>query len=729
MEGLACDKFVDDLDAAFKAIRTSADEKMSSMNDLEFRIIELRGRGWTLDEPLLFTVGPTETHSRRSTAAILDRIQTSIADILRRNAISVRMTAYKRGHFILDKTLVAREPLDPLESKKRRQQPKTSKEQVLERLVTRIRKDIEIMCVDTCSLEDNVLIPVGTAPRCLPVYEDGVMDTLVSPSRASGEFPAEPDNGTSPAVDSETQRVRADGSSLPPPRTSPPPIPQRPSTDQESLAIFAPLDTPIEVLPNIEDPASKNGVVYEGGHPSGYLPKGRTPWPKLDTGVSGGSGGPSSAHTAPSLVFADFSTPRSSHEVSPNTRATSLDIQGVFCSPAGGDATVEEGGKGGKGGRSSRPSSLWKIKLSSLGRRSNRSISKGPSPLHQGHTAASSDGNLVDMSDKKEAEGAGCSNEKEGDRLDTSMPNPKSNHAPIAEPTYTEKAVSPAPTPGPTPVPRSGSKPHDTAAPSTTIAGSQVPTIVEPEIEAETAASVKFLPDDSVSDYEAALRSLETNDFSQSRLDFDFSSPSVFSPTDSPADNRSPSKDTPTPLPSLSPLLSALRSTSTRGNNTKTTTKPTTTQPTTPTKAPAANPKKTTSKSTESGRSPLDVLLRRQHSPSASSSSSPSAPSSSSSPAPPPPPPEHRLTQRGSFGSAGYLGFHDQRFVQLSLRRALVPAAAAGAGVGGSVSAPTSPSKALLGMGGGKIGNIFRAAGGGSPFSSDAGPRRPRTVR
>ena len=221
MEGLACDKFVDDLQATFKSIRTSADDKMNSMNDLEFRIIELRGRGWTLDEPLLFTVGPAETHSRRSTGAILDRIQTSIADILRRNAISVRMTAYKRGHFVLDKTLVAREPLDPLDGKKRRQQPKTSKEQVLERLIARVRKDIEIMCADTCTLEDNVFIPVGTAPRCLPAYEDGAMDTLVSPSRASGEFPPEPDSETRPAADAAVQRTRGEESSMPPPNTSP----------------------------------------------------------------------------------------------------------------------------------------------------------------------------------------------------------------------------------------------------------------------------------------------------------------------------------------------------------------------------------------------------------------------------------------------------------------------------------------------------------------------------
>ena len=517
-------------------------------------------------------------------------------------------------------------------------------------------------------------------------------------------------------------------------------------------------------MPNIDDPASKRSTGDDSLHPGPYLPKGRTPWPKLDTDVGGGDGGPSSAQTAPSLVFADLPTPRSSHEVSPHARATSLDIQGVFSSPAGRDSSEEEGGRGGgKFGKSSRPSSLWKIKLSSLGRRSNKSISKNPSPLQQGQTAASSDANLAEAPEKKAYQDNSSFSEKEGvNRLDTSTPNPKSNTAPVSHDVFTEKMAYPAPTPGPTPAPvlkrKPTPKPNDSGATATITDVSQIPSFTIPEINVETAASVRALPDDSVSDYEAALRSLETNEFSQSRLDFDFSSPSVASPVNSPVDKGSPSKDSPAPHTSMSPLLAALRSTPIRRKDTKATTekqeqqqtksKKSTTTPTTPTKVPeaktaaaatAANTKKSASKSAEQpSRSPLEYLLRRQHSPAASSSS----PSSSSSPAPPsppqPPPVEDRLTQRRSFGSAGILGFSDPRFVQLSMRRALMPGAVTGAmagagavaGARGSVSAPTSPSKALLGMGGGKIGNIFRAAGGGSnPFSSDAGSRRPRTVR
>ena len=98
--------------------------------------------------------------------------------------------------------------------------------------------------------------------------------------------------------------------------------------------------------------------------------------------------------------------------------------------------------------------------------------------------------------------------------------------------------------------------------------------------------------------------------------------------------------------------------------------------------------------SVRSGVSGLDLLIR---------------PSSSSTP--------DRLTQRRSFGSAGYLGLHDQRTVELSLRRALV--------FGGSP--PTSPSKTLVGIGSG-IGGVG-GGNGGILLGADEETRRPRTAR
>ncbi|RYO80183.1 hypothetical protein DL766_001290 [Monosporascus sp. MC13-8B] len=175
--GQDCESFTKGLEQAFIRIRNDADGKVSRLNDLEFRIIELRGRGWALQEPLLFTIGPTSTHSRRSIEAILDRMQTSVTDILRRNAMTVRMTAHKRGHFIIDKTLVAREPLDKADDKKKNSQ--NTKEETLDRLRTRIEKDIEMICLDTLSLgdsEEGDEVANGLAPKCLPAGQDEAPD-------------------------------------------------------------------------------------------------------------------------------------------------------------------------------------------------------------------------------------------------------------------------------------------------------------------------------------------------------------------------------------------------------------------------------------------------------------------------------------------------------------------------------------------------------------------------
>ncbi|CAJ2501753.1 Uu.00g046060.m01.CDS01 [Anthostomella pinea] len=148
-----CVEFLTKMRSALVQVRDSADETLSRVNDIEFRITELRGHGWALnrDEPLLFTLDPTNSYSRRSTEAFLDRVQTGVADMLKGNAIAVRMTAHKRGHFILDKTLVAREPLDTPGKKS----PRKSKAYVLDRLRQRIQRDIDTICRDTLSINDR----------------------------------------------------------------------------------------------------------------------------------------------------------------------------------------------------------------------------------------------------------------------------------------------------------------------------------------------------------------------------------------------------------------------------------------------------------------------------------------------------------------------------------------------------------------------------------------------
>jgi hypothetical protein len=177
-----CIEFIERARAAIAQVCRETDISISKMNDFDFYIIELRGRGWIIDQPLAFTLGPEMTLSRRTIEALLDRLQTGVADILRGNAIAVRMTARKRGHSILDKTLVAREPVEKLGSK--RKSPEKSKAYVLDRLKQRIESDIEMLCKDTCAIvHRDTETKVDSATNAVPTGYIPSMDTTLASSR------------------------------------------------------------------------------------------------------------------------------------------------------------------------------------------------------------------------------------------------------------------------------------------------------------------------------------------------------------------------------------------------------------------------------------------------------------------------------------------------------------------------------------------------------------------
>ncbi|KAI0818382.1 hypothetical protein GGR55DRAFT_73018 [Xylaria sp. FL0064] len=148
--GTDCLEFVKRTKAAIEQVVAQSDESISQKNDFEFYIVELRGRGWMMDEALAFTLGPESCLCQRTVASLLDRLQTGVGDVLRGNALSVRMTARKRGHFILHKTLVARDSLEK-PGRKRKSSEKTQ-EYVVDRLKQRIERDIEMVCKDTCAI-------------------------------------------------------------------------------------------------------------------------------------------------------------------------------------------------------------------------------------------------------------------------------------------------------------------------------------------------------------------------------------------------------------------------------------------------------------------------------------------------------------------------------------------------------------------------------------------------
>lgn len=152
--GQDCDDFVREIQARLNQFRDRTDEKVGKLHDFDFRIAELTGHGWHEKNCARFIINGTCGHSRRSIQALLDRIRTGVSDILRGQDVAIRMIAYKRGHLVLDKALIARDHqsipgVDSL--------PNLAKNQLqnlLGELKTRIQHDIDLICKDTCSIDD-----------------------------------------------------------------------------------------------------------------------------------------------------------------------------------------------------------------------------------------------------------------------------------------------------------------------------------------------------------------------------------------------------------------------------------------------------------------------------------------------------------------------------------------------------------------------------------------------
>lgn len=151
--GQDCDEFLHKVQARLIQFRDQTDKKMEKLNDFDFRIAELTGHGWREKNCARFIIDGERNHSRRSTQALLDRIRTGVSDILRGNDVAIRMIAYKRGHLVLDKALIARDH----QSTPGLRYPSVAQHQqhsLVRELKTRIQDDINMVCMDTCNIDD-----------------------------------------------------------------------------------------------------------------------------------------------------------------------------------------------------------------------------------------------------------------------------------------------------------------------------------------------------------------------------------------------------------------------------------------------------------------------------------------------------------------------------------------------------------------------------------------------
>ena len=147
-----CLQFLTEIERHLHNARDLVDAKISRMNDFEFRIVQLQGVDWSTNNVTPICLGSEASYSRRTIEAALSRIQTGIGDVIRSQDIAIHFAAYKRGHLLVDKALVARRKSG--RTKERFGSAEEEKSTFLSRLRIRIQKDLDLVCKDTCSLDE-----------------------------------------------------------------------------------------------------------------------------------------------------------------------------------------------------------------------------------------------------------------------------------------------------------------------------------------------------------------------------------------------------------------------------------------------------------------------------------------------------------------------------------------------------------------------------------------------
>ncbi|KAI1459050.1 hypothetical protein F4805DRAFT_473715 [Annulohypoxylon moriforme] len=687
-----CLTFVNKVENALGHVRDATDDTINRMNDLEFRITELRGHGWSLDEPLIFILDSSKYFPQRDVEAVLDRIQAGIADILRGNAISVRMTAHKRGHFILDKTFVAREPFEPTEKKKAKQSRK-SKAYVLDRLQQRVDRDIAMICKDTITL-DEVEEETGTVQTEVGVLEqspthDADISTSVSgpettesisrvPTEQHEDSPCENPNQETSAATSISEGMAEDYNlackaanpdapeehelSVPPsPTRCRPSIPARKSSSA-SAAIFIPETgaRAFPLVPGLDSYVESEGAVLDSD------PEEKTPQAMFDEPVGDNvlhqpatrisrpntaneatvsqekepaatnSGEepayePSIASSTPSLVFGCGSSPDSSLLITPKHHRHNPDVD--YTKNIAVDSDDDEARDSGidvhQGFGKTQPFPSPTL------RHAKPAIS---SPLRVSQTVQEQSPLTVPtISHAPSKSTIELADQTFGQGTSTAPSVTQVHHASTTEINTDDVFTSEPPSP---------SKPQTSSQSPKEESGESSPSS-EPELP-NVASRLNTEESENENEIENEFQESTTNSFAQSKPDFMFSSPPAVS-----SPSHSESGDSP---PNPNPIL-----TPSSGSDSG------------PNSLPVLSLNTDPLPKTEPPRLQIDM------SPDPSEADIDSDAELS--------PPSRPLTQRSSFGSAGVLGFHEQMFGSLSLRTALMrsrPGSSGGFSSGGS---------------------------------------------
>ncbi|KAH6998087.1 hypothetical protein BKA56DRAFT_470829 [Ilyonectria sp. MPI-CAGE-AT-0026] len=153
------DEFANSVKAKLEKARDMSDKSVRSMDDLTLRIRELRGKNWSVHEPLTIRLDSSVTYCRQTVEAIMERLQAGISNVLEghEDALAI-MTAHKRGHLIYDGFLdgAGGDDHTPLE---KYSSPDLERKALEAKLKERIRADITMLCKDTCALDCSDFLP------------------------------------------------------------------------------------------------------------------------------------------------------------------------------------------------------------------------------------------------------------------------------------------------------------------------------------------------------------------------------------------------------------------------------------------------------------------------------------------------------------------------------------------------------------------------------------------
>lgn len=197
-----CQAFLDTIGSELGEARDEADSKINQMNDFELRILELKSPTWSTNDPFRFSLDPSASYSRRSIDAVLERVQSGIGDVLRGNNLAARVSAYKRGHLVLDKDFAAYQTPGKVQSDA--PIPEDEENDMVSQLRARIEADVGKVCKDTCSL-DQVLNPTTEATTSLKRRDGGTSKSASRPNSVcilpGGQrfFPLVPDRYSIPS--------------------------------------------------------------------------------------------------------------------------------------------------------------------------------------------------------------------------------------------------------------------------------------------------------------------------------------------------------------------------------------------------------------------------------------------------------------------------------------------------------------------------------------------------